>query len=159
MTGVAHRRRPLSLAKTRTRPKSLGFQGITRNPQSNDLLVHFSAPSDSSRTEIPPQLAARKPGFASPTFSTSTSFQPTSAEADRSSPRGVAHPRLGWVENSELCLVQPRSVIRWHPSEIPTYFAMEKPTAQHRPEIHCDRNHHLDWGDEPCQPVVGNSQN
>src|SRR6266850_514245 len=65
--GSSSNNHELSLAKISFSPKTLGFREFSRDSLPHDSLADCRAPPCLSRTEIPPELAPRKPGSSPPT--------------------------------------------------------------------------------------------
>jgi hypothetical protein len=72
----------LSVAKTPSGLKTLGFQDVSRNHLSHDAMTVCPAPSGRGWIEISSKSASRESGPASPTPGSDPKFPPATAEAD-----------------------------------------------------------------------------
>ena len=146
----------LSLARISSGAKTLGFCGISRNPRPHDSLAEPCASPGRCRTEIPPELAPRDAGLATPTAGAEPEFQATTPDAAGPGPLGLAFASLGWMEESAMLgSTQPRPSVASR--GLSALLAMEKRFSQIRPEDHRPRHHPPDRPNESRQSALGGS--
>ena len=104
----------LSLARISFGSKTLGFCGISRNPGRHDSLADPRASPGRCRTEIPPKLAPRDAGLATPAARAEPELQATKPDAAGPGPLGLAFASLGRMEESAVVgsenLIRPQII-------------------------------------------------
>ena len=146
----------LSLARISSGAKTLGFCGISRNPRPHDSLAEPCASPGRCRTEIPPELAPRDAGLATPTARVEPELQATPPDAAGPDPLGLAFAGLGRMEESAM-LGSTQHGPSMASRGLSALLAMEKRSSQIRPEDDCPRHHPPDRPNESRQSALGGS--
>jgi hypothetical protein len=138
------------VGKTPSESKMLGSCDCCLNPLPHECLVDSAPPPHSRVFEIPPELVAGKPGFASPTARPEPRHQAPPPHTIRPSTLGLALPHLEWMEG----VASNASAKHRHPMALSGFsplLAVEESSFQSRPEKHFPGHHFLNPADKCCE--------